>query len=389
MLNCQKEKFTLDPDYTYLNCAYMSPNLKSVEAAGIQGVKAKSTPYHFSKDDFFTPVQEVRELFARLINAREPGRVAIVPSTSYGMANVANNIHPKNKTNLVLPGETFPSNYYVWERFAERHQLQIRTVPRPKMANAAIAWNDALLEAIDEGTALLTLGQVHWADGTLFDLPALREKTTSCGAHMIIDGTQSIGALPFDVQAIRPDALVCASYKYMMAPYGIGMAWYGPAFDDGVPIEDNWINRLHSDDFQNLVNYQSQYQGFASRYSVGEQSNFILIPMLREALLQLLEWTPNRVQEYCASISKAAVSELQAMGCSIESATNRGHHLFGIRPPAGFDMEKLKAELAEQRILVSLRGDAIRVAPNVYNDADDFARLCQSLHKVCSASILS
>ena len=133
---------------------------------------------------------------------------------------------------------------------------------------------------------------IHWADGTLFNLMAIREKTREHDALLIIDGTQSVGALPFSVAKIQPDALICAGYKWLLGPYALGVAWYSDYFNDGEPLEHNWLNRLQSEDFTRLTQYQEKFQDKADRYSVGESSNFILVPMLIRALEQLLQWQP-------------------------------------------------------------------------------------------------
>ena len=87
--------------------------------------------------------------------------------------------------------------------------------------------------------------------------------------------------------------------KWLMGPYGIGVAYYGAAFNNGLPIEQNWINRKGSEDFARLVNYKKEYQPGAMRYSVGEQSNFILVPMLLKSLMQLNAWGVSNTQSYC------------------------------------------------------------------------------------------
>jgi len=120
---------------------------------------------------------------------------------------------------------------------------------------------------------------VHWTDGTRFDLVAIGRAARRVGAAFVVDGTQSVGALPFDVREIQPDALVCAGYKWLLGPYAMGAAYFGPRYDAGDPIEENWITRRGSDDFQRLVAYQDEYAPGAIRYDVGERSNFILLPM--------------------------------------------------------------------------------------------------------------
>ena len=94
-------------------------------------------------------------------------------------------------------------------------------------------WNERILNSIDTKTKLVSLGHVHWADGTLFQLTDIRKRTKEVGALLVIDGTQSVGALPFDVDVIQPDALICGGYKWLMGPYSLGYAYYGEYFDQG------------------------------------------------------------------------------------------------------------------------------------------------------------
>ena len=243
-------------------------------------------------------------------------------------------------------------------------------------------WNQLILDAISDKTVLVAMPHVHWADGTLFDLKNIRVKTKLHGALLIIDGTQSVGAYPFSIKEIQPDALICGGYKWLLGPYSIGLAYFSDYFKDGNPIEENWINRKNSEDFSKLVHYQNEYQPRAGRYNVGEMSNFTLTPMLINAIEQLNEWRTEKIQEYCKHISKDAVDELRVLGCFIEEDRYRAQHLFGIYLPKHIDLEKLKAEFSKQNIFVSFRGNAIRVSPNVYNSKVDFEKLVQCFKNV-------
>ncbi|HHH50177.1 MAG TPA: aminotransferase class V-fold PLP-dependent enzyme [Saprospiraceae bacterium] len=375
MLNCQKNKFSLSEEYTYLNCATMSPNLKTVEIAGIEAVRMKSEPYNIKVNEFYQPVEQLKKSFARLINVADFERVAIIPSVSYGMGNVVNNIKPGKKKTIIMVDEQFPSNYYVWEKLANKYDLKIKSISASQSESRGADWNQKILEAINDDTVAVTLGHVHWADGTKFDLKAIRQKTQQHDALMIIDGTQSVGAMSFDVQELQPDALIVGGYKWLLGSYGLGLAYYGPYFDGGEPIEENWINRYKSENFQNLVNYQAKYKPKANRYCVGENSNFILIPMLNTAINQLLEWGTESIQEYCNSLITKPIQQFIDMGCQVEDAAYRGNHLFGVRLNNDFDMEQLKAIIAKENIYVSFRGTAVRISPHVYNEVKDFENL--------------
>ena len=359
----------------------MSPLLKSVEEAGVQGMKRKRNPFSISPVDFFTETEILRSEFARLINVSDPKRIVIIPSVSYGMANVANNLKISNKENIIVAGEQFPSNYYPWHRLCSENGAQLKTIAAPEVASRGKVWNERILEAINSKTKAVALGHVHWADGTLFNLELIRKRTLEVGALLIIDGTQSVGALPFDVAKIQPDALICAGYKWMMGPYSIGLAYYGEYFNDGKPLEENWINRQDSENFASLVNYRDEYQHGALRYEVGEHSNFILVPMMVAALKQINQWKPASIQEYCAKISKKALGQLAEAGFWIEDSDYRGQHLFGIRPSKEIDLEEVKTNLQKAKISVSVRGNAIRVSPNAYNTEAEMLKLTKALSK--------
>ncbi len=382
MLTSKHAKFTLPPQLTYLNCAYMAPLLKNVEKVGVSAVRKKRNPVNITQPDFFTETELLRSEYAKLINAPDPKRIVIIPSVSYGMANVVRNLDIKKGQHIIVATEQFPSNVYPWQRLCEDAGAQVISVAPPdNYSNRGKRWNEKILESINESTKAVTIGQVHWADGTRFDLEAIRKRTREVGALLVIDGTQSVGALPFDVQHIQPDALICAGYKWLLGPYSIGLAYYGSYFDNGKPVEENWINRLNSEDFAGLVNYQSQYQPGALRYEVGEHSNFILVPMLLKAIQQLNNWGPDRIQEYCQHIGQPVLQKLTEKGFIIEDEAWRSAHLFGVRLPGNMNMDDVKKSLLKHNVYVSFRGNAIRIAPNVYNTEKDFEKLYKALTK--------
>lgn len=363
-MNHHSDLFSLPSDAHYLNCAYMAPMSNRVATAGREALERLRNPSQLDVSDFFDPAMRVRQLFADLINAADPQRVAIVPAVSYGMAAVARNTKLTRTQQVVIVEEQFPSVVYTWRRACAESGASLRVIVPPSTdGSRAAAWNDALLEAIDRTTAVVVVPELHWTDGVRFDLHAVSARAKAVGARLVVDGTQSIGAKPFDVAQVQPDAVVCAGYKWVTGPYGIGVAYFGEAYDDGVPLEENWIARHGSDDFAGLINYCDTYQPGAIRYDVGERSSFILLPMLEAALTQVLEWGPAAVATHTAALTNDAVQTLQALGCQIEDNEWRAGHLLGVRLPPAANPRRFADELAARKISVSLRGNAIRIAP--------------------------
>ena len=375
-----RSHFSLPPELHYLNCAFMAPASKRVAAAGRNALDRIEAPTRLGITDFFEPSARVRRLFAQIIGAPDPDRVAIIPSVSYAMATIARNTPLAPGQTVVVVEEQFPSVVYTWRRACRETGATLRTVAAPDTAGSrAEAWNAALLDAIDERTAVVAIPELHWTDGLRFDLDAVGAQARAVGARFVIDGTQSVGALPFDVGRTRPDALACAGYKWLTGPYSAGVAWYGPAYDGGTPVEENWITRAGSDQFNELVNYRDDYRPGAIRYDVGERSNFILMPMLEAALEQVREWGPETVAAHTRALTAAAAARLRELGCRIEDERWRAGHLLGVRLPPGVDVAQLGRSLAARQVSVSLRGGAIRVAPHLYNDAADLDALIDAV----------
>jgi len=379
LLQCRRDAFSLPDDLHYLNCAYMGPLPKVTEAAGVEGVRLKRVPIGIFPKDFFETSDRLRGLFADLVNVGDPNSVAIHPGVSYGVAVAAKNLPMAAGQNVVMTHEQFPGNVHAWTRKAREAGGEARFVTPPDGAGRGAAWNERLMDAIDSDTAVVAVPHVHWTDGTLFDLVAIGARCREVGAALVVDATQSVGAMPFDVQEIQPDALICAAYKWMLGPYSVALSYFSERFNDGTPLEETWIGRDQSEDFQHLVDYKEEYQPGALRYDVSERSNFTLLPMAVASLELIEELDPARIQVYCAELTKDLLREAADLGFSVEDEAWRGNHLFGLRMLEGIDLAGLKAALERRNVWASLRGTALRLAPNVYNDSEDVAALLDGL----------
>jgi selenocysteine lyase/cysteine desulfurase len=380
-LGCQRDAFGLPDDLHYLNCAYMGPLPRVTEEVGIRAIRRKRVPVDIHAEDFFNTSDELRALFASLVGVGDPKRVAILPGVSYGVSAAARNLKVRPGQNVVLTHEQFPGNVHAWTRLAAENGAEVRFATPPEGPGRGEAWNSALLAAIDAATAVVAVPHVHWSDGTRFDLVEVGRRCREVGAALVVDGTQSVGALPFDVDEVRPDALIVAGYKWLLGPYSVGMGYYGSRFDDGVPLEETWIGREKSEDFQNLVRYRDGYQPGALRYDVAERSNFALLPMSVASLELIHAWGPERIQAYCADLTADALDEAASLGFSVEEPRWRAAHLFGLRMPAGIDLAGLKASLERRKVVASLRGSALRLSPNVYNTPSDVDALLEVLRE--------
>ncbi len=372
-LPSQRDLFDIPDDVAYLNCSYMGPLPRSTTRVGMEAVGRKSRPWGIQPGDFFADSERIRTLFADLIGGDAEG-VAIIPSVSYGMAVATLNVPVSAGENIIVLAEQFPSNVYPWRELASSTGGNLVTVPRP----ADNDWTNAVLDLIDEKTAVVAIPNCHWTDGSLVDLVRVGDATQSVGAAFVVDGIQSLGAYPMDVSAVRPDFLVASSYKWLLGPYGLGFMWVSEDYREGRPVEHNWINRRGSENFSALVDYRDDFQPGARRYDMGERSNPILLPMALESLRQILDWGVENISEYTGGLTDLISQRASDMGIETVQKERRVRHMIGLRLGSKTPKD-LATQLAARNISVSVRGESVRVSPHLYNTEKDVDHLFAAL----------
>ncbi|BDS15351.1 aminotransferase class V-fold PLP-dependent enzyme [Aureispira anguillae] len=378
-MNCQKHLFNLKPDAHYLNCASKSPLLKSAEEASIKALIRGRNPMDIAPVDFFSEVENVRIAFGRIINCAASS-VALIPASSYGFSSVLNNVIAKKGGNAIIMKEEFPSGYFALKRWCETNSNALTVVePDWNLTFLGEDWNTKILEAINENTSVVLLSAIHWMTGLKFDLKAIGERCALVGAVFIVDGSQSVGALPMNVEEYQIDALVCAGYKWLFGSYSLSLLYMGDKFKNGDPIEESWMNRTNAKTFSNLTQYESEYEPDAGRYNVGQTSNFILMPILKEGLQQINQWGPSNIQNYCQQLIQPLMQYLEGLNGFSEPAAYFSNHLFALRLPKQINLELLQQNLAKNKVFISVRDQYFRVSVNVFNTEQDIHQLIKTI----------
>lgn len=381
MLACQRHLFDIPDDIAYLNCAYISPLMKPAKETGIAGLTRKSRPWELTPDNFFTESDAFRVAAAQLLDCSSDC-VAIVSSASYGIAAAAKNLPIRKGQSILVLAEQFPSNYYPWERLAKESGATIKVVPWPDDND----WTAAVLGSLSDNVAIAALPHIQWTSGGRIDLVRVGQRCRELGVTLVLDLTQSLGALPFSARDVQPDFAVAASYKWLLGPYSVGLLYVAPKWQDGVPLEENWIQRANARDFSGLTSYTANYDKGARRFDMGERSNFALLPAAVRAMKQLLEWNVAQISETIGSHNRRIASLAADMGFSAPAEPLRAPHYLALRRKVPIPRD-LPEMLAREKVFVSIRGTSIRVTPHVYNTVEDCDRLIACLSRMATQRV--
>ena len=194
ILPCQRHLFDIPDDIHWFNCAYLSPGLKTQYEGGLFGLDRKLHPWKVTPpDDFFNDIDEFKLLISKLLHSSAtPNDISINTSVSFGIAVIAKHLDKKinyylnekknkQKLNIIILKDQFPSNYYAWKELSQKYgndKLELKIINRD---NKMSSWTTNIINAIDENTILVSVPNVHWSDGSLINIQQINDHIITKG----------------------------------------------------------------------------------------------------------------------------------------------------------------------------------------------------------------
>ncbi len=370
--------FNIPDEVAYLNCAYNAPQLNESLARLLKGAAEKSHPWKRTPLNFFEDAETIRCLAASIFGGDVDG-YAVVPAASYGLSTAARAIEPKlrNGDSILVMAEEFPSNVLPWRRVAYEKGATIQTVSSPEDGN----WTQAILSSIDRRPKVVAISTCHWTNGSHIDLQVIADAVREVDGILVVDATQTLGAMPFSVSEVQPDFLVAAGYKWLLCPYGFGLLYVSEQWRNARPLEETWLARSNAEDFTALVNYSDSYLPGARKFDVGEKCTATILPGAIAALEQIKTWSVEYIKESLSSINSQIASRLDQLGFELPPASQRCPHILGCKVPKTYS-GNLVAELKSKDIYISQRGSSLRFAPHMHVNENDLVRLFETLERL-------
>lgn len=370
----QRHLFDIPDDIAYFNIAYYSPLLRESAERLRAAAAAKQHPWERTSAHFFEDAETIRTLASGLFGGKADNW-AIVPSASYGESAAARAIQPELRSGdrVLVIAEEFPSGVLPWMRTARETGATLLTVPYPGRGT----WTEAILARIDKSVKVVSLSTCHWTNGAFIDLRPIGRACRDAGAVLVVDATQSLGAMRFPLTEVQPDFLLAAGYKWLLCPYGFGLLYVSERWCEARPLEESWQARSNAHDFAALASYSDTYLPGARRFDVGEKCT-ALLPGAIAALEQLGAWGVANIAETLAAVNARIGAQLQQLEFQLPDEAQRCPHLLGAVLPAG-RTSNLVAALRERDIYISQRGNALRFAPHLHVNTRDEERLVEAL----------
>jgi selenocysteine lyase/cysteine desulfurase len=370
-LTTLRTKFPVTARYAYLNHAATAPLPEPVREAidtylGDRVVWRDGEAYETLSDD-------LRLGLAQLVNAT-PDEIAFVQNTSAGLNLIAHALPLEPGDNVIFCDMEFPSNVYPWMNL-ECQGVEARCIPHDGGGLTV----EALESYADERTRVVTVSSVEFLTGFKSDLPALGAWCQDHEAYFIVDGIQSVGAAPLDVQECQIDFLSCGGPKWLMAPMGQGFIYCRHNLLESLtPPFAGCISVVGWEDWRD---YNLTFLPDADRFELGSPNAIGQVGLLA-AVRFLTDVGVEAIERWTLHLTDLLIEDLQQRGYEIASnlEPERRSAIISFAVPG--KVEDAFQALAEANVVVSQREQYIRVSPHCYNTEEEIARVGQTLGDV-------
>ncbi|WP_432797222.1 aminotransferase class V-fold PLP-dependent enzyme [Poriferisphaera sp. WC338] len=370
------ELFPILDEMIFLNHAAVAP-VSGPSADEMIWFAQHSAKASYVKSGCYRKCEAVKEKAAKLISASGGHEIAFVPNTTTGLAMVANGLLLGEGDSVVITNVEYPANRYPWENLAKTKGVKLIEVQQRDDARIHV---EDVANAIEDGTKVVALSHVQFASGHRIDLKAVSDAAHAKGAYLCVDGIQSVGVLPVDVQAMGIDFLSADSHKWMLGPEGCGIFYCREDLVEQLyPTVVGWMNMVDAD---NYGNYQFELQKDARRFEPGSW-NVIGVLGMGASIDLLLEVGVDKIWQQVEKLTTQAHAGIETKRYRVVSPREVEGERSGIvifeHPDKPEKHASIVGKLSEQGIVIALREGRLRVSPHFYNTAEQIEKFVEAL----------
>lgn len=360
---------------TWLNTAHQGAVPLPAAAAVAEAIGWKVSPHELTTERFEEVPRRLRAALARLVNAPAE-EIVLANSASYGLHLVANGLPWSAGDEVLVIANDFPSDIFPWLTLEKRFGVVVR---RLRPAHTVVDPQE-LAAAITPRTKLFCTTWVNSFTGGAADLAALGEVCRSNGVVFVVNGSQAVGARPFDAAATPVDALVSVGFKWLCGPYGTGFTWLAPHLRERlVPTKAYWLAHLSQRDLARDDLSPELVAGTANDLDIFGTANFTTFVPWTVSVEHVLDLGIDRVRAYDRTLVDRLVDGLDRAGFRVLSPRTNPSTLVYFTHEDPARNQDLHQRLADRGVDVAFRAGKLRASPHLYNDAEDIDRLLESL----------
>ena len=300
---------------------------------------------------------ELRKNIATLIHSKEH-LVAFTPNFSYSLLAITDSLRER-KSKVLLYREDYPSLNMPFELGG----FEVHYVDNEDGFHISIGKIREIIQS--KKIEILAISHVQFLTGFTIDLQALGQVCLEANVILIVDTTQSMGAVEIDFGDSNIDVMISSSYKWLNGGLGSAVLCVQEQFLQKFPPRiAGFGSMLHSDEGWT-------YSPSITSYEPGHLNPLGLL-QLGESIKERLSQSVQAVEKHNLGLIQRLVNHLKGTPYLVDG----GIEATSLRTILCFDASKaLYDHLITQNIITTWRKGKIRVSPHYHNTEKDIDTL--------------
>lgn len=325
--------------------------------------------------NLFETYNAARSSVARLIGAHAD-EIVLTDNTGEGINIACYGFNWQAGDEVITTNHEHISGLAPLYQIRDRYGIQIRTADLGTSANRSLV--EAIEPLITPRTRLITISHVTWTTGTVLDIHAAGQLAHAHGIPILIDGAQSAGNIPLNMQELDVDFYAIPMQKWLCGPDGTGALYVRQ--QSRHLITSTYVGYF-SVDFEAKEDWK--LQASARAFEAGGRQTAAIAA--QHAVLQWLEefvghsWLFERIttlNTYAFNVLK----DIPGLTIVTPEPGKSGLLAFSLE---GHNTGDIVKKLAEQDILIrDIPGGLIRISTGFYNSEEDIDALAAALRKI-------
>ena len=363
----------------YLNAALQGPMPLAAVRKSVEALEWKKHPYRVPDSLYFDLPDRIREKVARLVGGK-PEEIAVTTGTSAGLAAVAAGIDWKPGDEVLVGRGEFPAHFSTWLRYEAAGKLRVRVVaPQGRFISA-----DDYIARLGPRTRVVSASLVRFDNGARLDAARLARACEKFGTALVLDLAQCAGAMRLNLRELGASMATSSGYKWLLGPYGSGFFWIAGEWTERLPLGAvNFMALEGAREFHAMPAGDLRPMPGARRWDSAEPASFTNLAGFDSALDFVLQIGVDAIERYNDALIAQIVEALPRTNCSLASPAERKRRgpyvCVAARDPQ--ETQLLYEKLRAAQVSVSLRENALRVSPHIYNTPADISRFLQILSR--------
>ncbi|MEO8366714.1 MAG: aminotransferase class V-fold PLP-dependent enzyme [Pseudoxanthomonas sp.] len=372
------ERFVAASEVLALDCAAQGPRLRSVLEAGQAALEGGIRPWTLAYADWEARIEDLRTLAADTLFEGDAEGVAMVPSVAFALATAAHSLPLGTGDAVLLLEGQFPSNLLPWQQRCAQTGATIIAARR----GPGLDWTEALMQAWDAApqVRIVAVPQAHWHDGALLDIDRIAARTRERGIALVLDLSQSLGAMPAPLSGWQPDFIASAGHKWLLGPHGLAWLWVAPRWrEQGDGLDQHWQARAAGHDWAFPSDAPPPYRRGARRFDAGGVTDPLRLAMSTAALGQLQAWGVENISRRLGQLTAALDSALDSHGLGAWKTPGHAPHFTALRAPDEMQLDHAARALRQEGVICTRRAGLLRIAPHLHAGEEHMQRVARIL----------